>query len=277
MELDLVERPLRQLRRLLKELPKNPPPEEVHQLRTHTRRIEAVASALEPAAHKETRRLLKLLKPVRKAAGSVRDMDVLTGDLLHLQKNGNSDSIVRLIEHLAVQRNEKAGELLDTIADQRKPARRHLKQYAQIIESVAARKKPVRSEIAHTLDSTNGSGSVADALIAELSRWPTLNLNNIHGFRLIVKELRYVLQVYPAADRKFIEALGAAKDGIGEWHDWQQLAEIAHEVLDPVNDCELLEQIEDAGKQKLTRALSVANSLRRRYLKPISKRRMHVS
>jgi CHAD domain-containing protein len=277
MELDLVEKPLRQLRRLLKELPKNPPPEEVHRLRTSTRRIEAVANALEPAAQKETRRLLKLLKPVRKAAGSVRDMDVLTGDLLHLQKNGDSESIVRLVEHVVTQRNEKAGELLDTIAEQRKPARRQLKKYAQIIESVAAGKKPVRSEVVNTLDSSNGSGSLADALTAELSHWPALNSRNIHEFRLKVKELRYVLQVYPAADEKFIEALGTAKDEIGEWHDWRHLAEIAHEVLDLVNDCELLEQIEDAGKQKLTRALSVSNLLRRRYLKSTSKRRMQAS
>ena len=61
MELDRVEKPLRKLRKLLKDLPQNPPPEEVHQLRTHTRRIEAVANALEPAAQKQTRQLLKVL------------------------------------------------------------------------------------------------------------------------------------------------------------------------------------------------------------------------
>jgi len=218
-----------------------------------------------------------LLKPVRKAAGSVRDMDVLTADLIRLQKNGNSDSIVRLVEHLATQRNENAIKLLDTVADQLRPARRSLKQYAEIIESVASGKKPVRSEVAHTLDSTNGSGSTADALIAELSRWPTLTALSIHEFRLKVKELRYILQVYLDADQKFIEALGNVKEEIGEWHDWQQLAEIAHEVLDANGDRQLREQIENAGKLKLTRALAVSNSLRRRFLSPRRRRRTKAS
>jgi len=273
MELDRVEKPLRQLRKLLKELPQNPPPEEVHKLRTHTRRIEAMANALEPAAHKKTRRLLKVLKPVRKAAGTVRDMDVLTADLLHLQKNGNSDSIVRLIEHLAGQRNQNAGKLLETVADQRKPARRHLKQYVQIIESVANGKKPVRSEVVHTLNSAIGSGSPADALVTELARWPKLSLSNLHDFRLKVKELRYVLQMYPESDPRFVEALGQVKDEVGIWHDWQQLAEIAHEVLDPANDSELIAKINDAGEQKFTRALATSNSLRRHFLQTSLQRR----
>jgi CHAD domain-containing protein len=277
MELDRVEKPLRQLRKLLKDLPKNPPPEEVHKLRTHTRRIEAVANALEPAAEKETRRLLKLLKPVRKAAGSVRDMDVLTADLLQIQKNGNSESIVRLIEHLAMKRNQNAGKLLDTVADQRKPARRQLKNYGNIIESVAIGKKPVRSEVLETLDSSNGSCTAADTLIADLSRWRTLNSSNLHEFRLKVKELRYVLQVYPAANQRFIDTLGAVKEAIGEWHDWLQLAEIAHEVLNAEDDRDLLVKIESASKQKLTRALNVSNSLRRNYLDSSSRRQAKIS
>jgi CHAD domain-containing protein len=266
MELDRVEKPVRKLRKLLKSLPQNPPPEQVHKLRTSTRRLEAVAGALEPAAKKETRRLLKLLKPMRKAAGSVRDMDVLTADLLQLQQDSNSDSIVRLIEHLATQRNQNAGKLLDTVSDQRKPARRQLKDFAEIIESVAAGKKPVRREVAHTLDSSDGSGSAADSLTGELRLWPSLNSSNLHDFRLKVKELRYVLQMFPDSDQRYIQALGNVKDQIGAWHDWLQLSHIAREVLDPKTDRELLAQIENAGKQKLTRALAVSNSLRRRYL-----------
>ena len=266
MEFDRVEKPVRELRKMLKDLPQNPAPDEVHKLRTRTRRVEAIASALEPAAQKRTRQLLKALKPVRKAAGGVRDMDVLTAGLLNLTRNSNEESIVRLIEHLGTLRSKSADDLLDTVAEQRKPARRHLKEYARVIESVAAGKKPVRSEGSGILDSEDGTGSAAGKLIAEFTSWPALNADNLHDFRLRVKELRYVLQMFPDSDSGFIDALGQVKDDIGEWHDWQQLAEIARKVLDPRHDSELLAKIKGQSKQKFTRALKSSNSLRRRYL-----------
>jgi hypothetical protein len=69
-----------------------------------------------------------------------------------------------------------------------------------------------------------------------------------------------------------LKALGNVKEQIGEWHDWQQLAEIAHEVLHATGDRELLELIEKAGNLKLTRALAASNSFRRRFLRPARRR-----
>lgn len=266
MELDRVEKPLRQLRKMLKDLAQNPPPEEVHRLRMHARRIEAVAAAFEPAAPKESRRLRKVLKPVCKAAGSVRDMDVLAADLLTLKQNSTSDSLAHLADHINALRSKSANHLLDTVDQQRKPARRRLKQYGSAIESAVSRKKPVCSEGALTQDSHAGTSAAAESLTAELVRWPALNSSNLHEFRLKVKELRYVLQVFPDSDPHFIRALGSAKDAIGQWHDWQQLARIASQVLNPDHDRDFLAQIEKAGKQKLTRALTVTNNLRTHYL-----------
>lgn len=277
MELDRVEKPLRKMRKLLKSLPADPAPADVHKLRTATRRIEAAAGALTDTDRKDTRRLLKALKPVRKAAGSVRDMDVLTRNLLELPQNGTRESLLRLVEHLGNARQESAGELLDTVDRQRKAARRQIKKYERLVESVAESvavgKKPVQRAVARTFDSENGSDSAADRLIAELIHWPALNAENFHPFRLKVKELRYVLQLFPQADQGFVNALGNVKDGIGDWHDWQQLQEIAREVLDAQKDRELLEQIEKKIQQKFTRALSAANALRRRYLHTAPARR----
>jgi CHAD domain-containing protein len=45
------------------------------------------------------RRLLKSMKPVRKAAGVVRDMDVLVADALTLPNAAKNESVVRLVEH----------------------------------------------------------------------------------------------------------------------------------------------------------------------------------
>ncbi|MFP5250679.1 MAG: CHAD domain-containing protein, partial [Acidobacteriota bacterium] len=133
MDLDRVEKPLWKLRKLLKSLPEDPAPADVHKLRTRARRIEAVASAWAPAGGKESKRLLKAIQPVRKAAGSVRDMDVLTGNLLHMEMTRSSDSRLRLIEHLGGARVASAGDLLETVGRQRKKARRELKNYAQLV------------------------------------------------------------------------------------------------------------------------------------------------
>jgi CHAD domain-containing protein len=264
MELERVQKPLRQLRKSLKRLPDNPPPEIVHKLRTRTRRIEAIAAALTESDEKQTRRLLKALKPVRKAAGGVRDMDVLTGNALSLPKDSCETSLVRLVEHLGMERQKSAEELLDALDAQRKSARHSLKKYAK--QARAALGNGTSSDGAHIVLSEDHVRAVTSELVGELSRWPALSLRNIHPFRLKVKELRSILQLFRNFDRGFVDALGNAKNQIGDWHDWQQLAEVAGRLLDPQQDRSLLSRIRTIEKRKAQKALTAANTLRARYL-----------
>jgi CHAD domain-containing protein len=74
-----LKKPLSKLRKLLKKMPKQPTPEQVHDLRTNTRRVEASLKALQLDRNGEGRQVLKAVTPMRKRAGGVRDMDVLTG------------------------------------------------------------------------------------------------------------------------------------------------------------------------------------------------------
>lgn len=278
MELDRAEKPLLQLRKLLKKLPENPAPDEVHRLRTRTRKIEAVAGALETADARKTKHLLKLIKPVRKAAGTVRDMDVLTGDLLHMPQSGNGkatqESLIRLVEHLGSARRKNANGLLRTVERQRGAARRSLKKYVKLVERVAEGRKAAPVEVARTLDSPDGSGSRASTLMRELRAWPRLHEQNIHAFRLKVKELRYVLQLFPGADRGLVDSLGKVKDEIGDWHDWQQLLAIARDALDARKDKALIAELDATARAKLEHALRGAHGLRRRYLQAAPERRL---
>lgn len=125
IELKRLEKPLRKLRKSLRELPSDPPVEMVHKLRTQTRRMEAMVSSFILDREPEMRRLLKAMKPVRKAAGVVRDMDVLVADALTLPNAAESETIVRLVEHLGSMRDKSSGKLLEVITVQRKQARRH--------------------------------------------------------------------------------------------------------------------------------------------------------
>lgn len=270
MELDRLQEPLRKLRKSLKKLKKDPPPEDVHKLRTRARHIEAIAPALTSGEKKKTRRLLKSIKPVRKAAGSVRDMDVLTGNALSLPKNSHSASLVRLVEQLGTTRKKSAGELLETVGEQRKAARQVLKKYAKLVDaSINGNGKSNGKRARSPVDGQPARNAQAaiQGLREELSRWPALSEGNIHPFRLKVKELRSILQLFPDSDPELVAALGKVKDQIGDWHDWQQLSGFARTALDAREDRALLEQIEQTGERKLEDALAEAGALRKRYLK----------
>jgi CHAD domain-containing protein len=273
IELDRLQKPLRKLRKSLKNLAKDPPPEAVHKLRTRARQIESIAPALTPTEEKKTRRLLKSIKPVRKAAGGVRDMDVLTGNALRLPKNSHSvahsASLGRLIALLETMRQESADALLDTVGEKRKPARHLLKQYSRLVEASFNGKHKVKHNGSQRNAASSGRPVQAaiHGLTGELDTWPTLDEQNIHPFRLKVKELRSILQLFPRSDTRLVAALGKAKDQIGEWHDWQQLAQFARHALDRDIDRPLLEQIDEIGAKKLEEALAAANTLRRRHLK----------
>ena len=249
-----VEKPLRKLSKQLKSFPADPLPEKVHSLRTRTRRLEATIAAVSLDREKKARRLVKRIKPLRKAAGAVRDMDVLIGDVLTVCGQGG-DSAVRLVQHLSAMRVEHARRLHHLVGRERGGIRRQLEKSSKLIRNRINGK---------TAD--GGSEAATQILITELSHWPKLEEGNLHLFRIRLKELRYMLQLHEQADEKLVDALGEVKDIIGEWHDWLELANIAREVLDPKEDRELLNRIFDSTGQKFQIALEAANRVRARYL-----------
>ena len=69
-----LQKPLRKLRKSLKQLPGRPSPEVIHDLRTRSRRLEAIVHALMFDRHAPGKRLLGSIAPIRKRAGKVRDI-----------------------------------------------------------------------------------------------------------------------------------------------------------------------------------------------------------
>lgn len=251
---DQVEKPLRKLRRQLKALSSNPRPADVHSLRTQARRLEATVAAVAPGRNKASRRLLKLITPVRKAAGKVRDMDVLIGDVLTLADSYGSESMVRLVEHLARMRVKHARKLHHVVEQQRAEAQKQLKKSSKML------KRAVKK------DWGDRSGEAApQILISELGRWPDLNAANLHMFRIRIKELRYMLQLSDEANQALIGSLEAVKDAIGEWHDWVELLKIARDVLDAEADGGNLKRLEKIVNERLESAVAAANQLRDLY------------
>jgi CHAD domain-containing protein len=266
-ELEHVHKALRELGKSLKSLPRDPLPKEVHKLRTSARRVEAIAAVLPDAESKASRRLVKSVAPLRKAAGGVRDMDVLAANIRKLRQTAPAESLARLAEHLESARTDEASELRSTLDRKRKEARHNLKRYSQQVLGALAQAENGSNGHARNGHHRNGMNPTAKHVAREIAEWPAIDAENIHEFRLRIKQLRYILQLDAKADAELLAALGTVQRRIGDWHDWEQLGEIAHEYLEPAQDQALLTQIDKVVQQKFDRALVSARMLRRQHLR----------
>ena len=261
-ELEHVRKAMRELRKTIASLPADPSPRSVHRLRTALRRVEAIAAMLEDAHHKRARRLVHSVEPVRKAAGLVRDLDVLTGNAKKLAKDAPGETLDRLLAHFSGARQKHAEELHRRLHEKHKAIFRELKEYTQLAsvewkdadaEAVADRNR----ESIHT---------AAMNLVRELAAWPVLDADNLHAFRLKARTLRYTLRLDNETFPDLVEALGQVQRLIGDWHDWEQLQTAAHEVLTEEEDRATLERIALTVQRRLSRALGNANRFRAKYL-----------
>jgi CHAD domain-containing protein len=251
---------LRKLRKSLKSAPKRLTPEDVHKLRTRARRVVSLSDAHSlPTLNKA--KLAKPLRRIRKKAGRVRDMDVLTAHLAAMHSDEDPSCRTQVLEYLGAKRYRRADRLVELLQDEgrglRKELRRVAKGVAKDIGSKSARK-------AHTKQ----SAQVLE-LTAGLSEPAQLNKTNLHPYRLKVKELRDALRMAGGTkDSRFADALGRSKNAIGEWHDWEQLIAIAEKTLDHRPECPLLQELKNISKQKLDSALTIAEKLRTDYARP---------
>lgn len=252
-----LKKPLSKLRKLIKKLPKQPTPEQVHDLRTNTRRVEASLKALQLDRNGEGKQVLKTLTPVRKRAGDVRDMDVLTGFAATLACNGEQDAVVPVLEYLGETRFQAARKLHKSVAKRRQFASKRLRQCSRVItKNLDGSESPDEWRANATADALE--------LSAEVAKWPRLTNDNLHPFRLKVKELRNVLKM--AGEKgELVDRLGEVKDAIGEWHDWTVLSSIAKDALKKSENRSVLRHIDEITKQKQQRAFELANRLRSQY------------
>lgn len=252
-----VRRSLRKLETLLRKTSRRLRPEQVHDLRTRTRRCEAVVGALALDRRNE-RRLLSGLAKVRKRAGKVRDMDVLTGHAATVAVAGEQECLVQLLEHLGAERHRQAGRLGRVVRDRGRTLRRRLRRTAKRIERRVTDETPGPTEAAAS----------ALALSSALATPAVLTRKTLHAYRLKVKELRNVLKTSTEADgNPFVSRLREVKDAIGAWHDWEVLAAIAAEVLDHGPRCALVHELRTIGDREYERALTLTNRMRREYVR----------
>src|SRR5688572_12288823 len=107
-DIQRIQRSAKRIGKFLQTNSKRPGSRPIHNLRTSTRSLETTFTTLGLGAKGRVKRVLRALDKVRRSAGKVRDMDVLTAAALTVNHNGEQDCIVRLLEYLGAARDKNA-------------------------------------------------------------------------------------------------------------------------------------------------------------------------
>jgi CHAD domain-containing protein len=224
-------------------------PDDVHQFRTTTRRIEALFSELAAKPGRNERKLLKQLMKIRKRAGRVRDVDVQIAALRTLKIGTDSEEKRTLLNALIADRG-RYEKKLSSLADE---------------DSLRDLRKRIRraAEARHLYDSAMDPASKALRMFAETaSREGELTEVVLHQYRLRCKRIRYVAEIAgkePLAEA-VVEQLKAIQDGVGGWHDWDTLTTRAEGMFADVTNAPIITALRAVRHSKLVEAMKVTQT-----------------
>jgi CHAD domain-containing protein len=238
--------PLEHLRQLtatlrgnLEKCATNPDVDPVHDLRTGTRRVQAMVEAMQRdradgSLDEAASRWLKTLRKMRRAAAPARDLDVhrkLLAKLVEREKpqEGQEDGspVRQQAEHLDAWlrhgREHHAAALKKKAAKQLATFDEEAAAFASAFTHAGRTRRRTRRAVLVALESFA-------RLVHEMQQ---LDAENLHDFRKGTKKARYIAE--SAADDPQAQAVGKAlkklQDDIGDWHDWYVLAEEARTAL----------------------------------------------
>ena len=270
-DIERIRKSTREVARFLRKNPRRPSADAIHDFRTSIRKLETTFTTLDPKPRKTIKRLLRRLGKAMKHAGKARDMDVLTADALTIKEAGEEDCIVQLLEYLGAERSKFARKLRVEIDASGTTLRKGLKKSFKGVEKLLTKAEENPSDT----DATPVTMARALQLSTELNSTTSLDRRNLHAYRLKVKELRNVLQLSDHAnEQEFVAKLGEVKDAIGEWHDWEQLIEIATPLLDHGASCKVIKHLSSTSKSKYEHAISLVNQLQSNYLRARTTKRV---
>lgn len=233
-------------------------PEAIHQLRVWTRRASAALKLFEPALPaSRQRRMKKLLRKLRRAAGAVRDCD------LHLERlKQDKSSVPKRVAKTLTHRRRAARQKLKKLRRRLEHNGKLDNQIEQLLERIGWPKR-------HSSREPPAFGPFCrqqlQPLANEFFRLAKANLREnatLHALRIAGKRLRYALELAPAAfppreHQGLSDYLKLAQDRLGEVCD--QLAAIDH----------LRECLDEAKKKSHRRRLAALLKKEERRLKTL--------
>jgi CHAD domain-containing protein len=292
------------LRGNLEKCSSDPDVDPVHDLRTGTRRVQAMVEAIErergegvvkdEAFGEAARKWLRQLKKIRRAAAPVRDLDVHRKLLKKLVKFGGDEKEVR--QAPPSEDAETAGvptpdiveapsASLPTSSVEHQAAHldawlRHVRQHqAEALKKKATRELPKFDAEAAAFEAAVSQGrrtrrrprSAAIVALESFARlvneMQQLDAGNLHDFRKGAKKARYIAE--SAAEDAYALEIGKAlkklQDEIGDWHDWLVLSEEARTALGD-DGAELIALLDLERDRHYALSMNTVNRLRGKLL-----------
>ncbi|MGH9492044.1 MAG: CHAD domain-containing protein [Terriglobales bacterium] len=253
-----------------------PHPEAVHDLRTISRRVEALLDALSTEPDRNQRKLVRRLKRLRRRAGRVRDVDVQIAALRTLKIGRDSGRKAQLLRHLNDRRARRERKLQNALdADTIRTVRRRLARCEKELLAPPPA-TPHRPRAAATPAVTPAPPkpevqpvSLALRMFATIAKQQgAFTEATLHRFRTRCKRVRYVAEMAgddPEAKR-IVNQIKRMQDAIGDWHDWLTLTQTAQKLFAEPVDSALLAALRNVTRAKFVEATRHASDLKRSLL-----------
>jgi CHAD domain-containing protein len=229
----LLRKRLRRFAALLAEVLGEQTPDAVHDLRVWSRRLQQTLAALFPASRSHRlRSLRRTLRRSRRALGAWRNCDVVLQRLARRQRQTRS-SEKRRAWALVIDsvRNSRQQEVRRA---RKKLVRLDLFDLAEEVEALL--KAPAASRDGASASPFDIVSSARADWQAALSRaLEDRRVENIHGFRIQTKRLRYRIELLRDLGGQDTDAplewLKSLQDTLGGWHDRLELGRCIAEAL----------------------------------------------
>lgn len=235
---DRTEKLARRLASVLDELPDDPSPKYVHRLRTAIRRIESLVSYSQPDLGRKQKKALQEMAMLRKRAGKVRDVDVQMALLKEIANRSTAGDRNGLGGYLQQKREKQARRLVSAarkVGDSKFPT--HLRRIAE--------EASVAAGSGNHQDAVSEAAKRLSEVEAEFTSHATHHAAQLHRVRIQIKKTRYLAELAGETPerKRLLERLKSAQDALGNWHDWQGLAQTADSHFRQRVNCPLLVEI----------------------------------
>jgi CHAD domain-containing protein len=207
-------------------------PEAVHAVRTGSRRLQATLEAMlrEDAAsslQQPAKEWLRQLKQVRRAAGTVRDLDVHRKLLEQWVADENSPLEKQagvLDAWLKARRKHLASDMQRKIGKRTQELEQRQTAFLAAIDSAPFDEVRVPR---------SADAAALEQFVRAADDLPSLDAENLHDFRKATKKARYVAESGCTGQgfSNVAKALKRVQDVIGDWHDWLCLSQEADAAL----------------------------------------------
>jgi CHAD domain-containing protein len=113
--------------------------------------------------------------------------------------------------------------------------------------------------LGHSLIPVSSPSGVFKMFADAVAEFPKLDADSLHDFRKRMKNVRYLAELFASSDPqagRLAESLKSMQGVVGEWHDWEELAQLASRKLRKrLKGGALTELLETLAEESLEKAL----------------------